>query len=69
MVLGSSAATRACNEGILESCHTLGVMWTKGQGGSADLEEARGLLSEACNGKHKLSCEELNTLDARATSR
>ncbi len=55
--------TAACDAAEMEGCASLAAMWKNGIGGRKDLQIARELYAEACGGKYKYACRELENLD------
>ncbi len=46
-----------CGGGNGQSCYDLGVMWDNGNGGPADLAQAKQWVGAACKAGHKEACE------------
>lgn len=50
---------RGCNDGGLEECAALGVLWSVGDLGQVDWEKAASFFEKACNGGRAESCADV----------
>ena len=56
------AVAKACEANKRESCHNLGEMWRRGDGGAADSSKARVFFDKACGMGMSESCHSLGLM-------
>ena len=54
--------TRVCNNGKVEACYNLGLLYAKGEGITQNKPKAIKLFKKACEGGIKEACDDYNAL-------
>ncbi|CAA6825930.1 MAG: Unknown protein [uncultured Sulfurovum sp.] len=58
----SKLLTKVCNDGKMEACYNLGIMYAKGEGITENKPKAIALFKKACDGGIEDACENYNIL-------
>ena len=58
----SKLLTKVCNDGKMQACYNLGIMYAKGEGITENKPKAIALFKKACDGGIEDACENYNIL-------